>query len=346
MTMNEALRWCDRLPYGAADFEPDAASKFATPGAVDFVGSDFIRCCIRGCERRLTRRRRGQFNVPSHFCPEHGISVSTSPTYLYHRDLQHQNFIIARSWLHSAEKVERWRLGNENSEDALTWNVFVGCLRVRALRSLFHALTGWEACDEPELYLWGNRISADGPEPWEELYAARKRIEPRPGIPTEPDAALRVRGQALVLVEAKFGSPNGTLKGKHDRFGAVTDFVRAYTSEGAAGGPLHAQWIAQQAPDSVLEQLCRHAVFAHRLATDGEAPFVVNLVRKKDAPDIERRFGPHLLPGSLQFRRVEWEQLYTLPELHTPAGEPLRRYLETKSFRLAKAFDLSSPPIK
>jgi DNA repair ATPase RecN len=51
------------------------------------------------------------------------------------------------------------RFENENSEDALTWNVFRSLQRARRLHEIARLITGQEFDDEPRLYLWGLSLS-------------------------------------------------------------------------------------------------------------------------------------------------------------------------------------------
>jgi hypothetical protein len=90
---------------------------------------------------------------------------------------------------------------------------------------------------------------------------------------------LRVPGHALVLIEAKFGSPNSTLAGKEDRFESVEDFSARYPAPEGAADPLARDWIEQQQLGTVLEQLCRNVAYATWLAEPREQPTVINLVR-------------------------------------------------------------------
>jgi hypothetical protein len=102
---------------------------------------------------------------------------------------------------------ESWRLGNERSEDALSWNVFVTLAGLRGLGVAFQRLTGIEVDVEPELYLWGMRISDERPQVWTRLKDVRLALENGAAWPTEPDVMLRVPGRAIALIEAKLSLP-------------------------------------------------------------------------------------------------------------------------------------------
>jgi hypothetical protein len=304
------------------------------------IRQDTIRCCVRGCGHWLAKRSRGKTNAAS-FCPDHGISISTSPTYVF-KDYR-KNFIIEVAKLEKFTelKVESWRLGNERSEDALSWNVFVGLARLNALAAALKCLTGIEANGEPELYLWGIRFSDEEPRVWNKLKEARNSLEPRAGIPTEPDIILRIPRQVIVLIEAKFGSSNGTLLGQEDRFGDVFEFLDLYPGATGKADPLNRDWLEQQKPLDVLQQLVRNIIFAQWLASEKEEQIVVNLVRDSEESDVADKINNYLTADSpVSFRRCTWESLFRLSTVFGEAAEPLKRYLVNKTNKLAKAFQL------
>ena len=331
------LNWTGTQPLGLQELEENAERRYKPQARDSLIRNDEIRCCVRGCHHWLAKRRRGA-NDPNAFCPEHGISVSTSPTYVF-KDYR-RNIIIDVPTLERVKglKVESWRLVNEGSEDALSWNVFVGLAGLNGLGSAFQSLTGIEVDIEPELYLWGVKISNEEPCAWDKLKKVRSDLK-ETGIPTEPDVILRVPGRAIVLIEAKFGSPNGTLFGNEKRFGKVAEFLDRYPCVAGKVDPLNRAWIAEQPPGQVLQQLVRNVIFAQRLAEEGEIPLVVNLVRAPEEREVRERLTAHLAPGSpVCFRRCTWEGLFQLPILSREDAKPLMRYFENKTIGLAKAF--------
>jgi hypothetical protein len=274
------------------------------------------------------------------FCPAHGISLSKRPTYLF-KD-QERNFFVSLDLFRKVKKQkwESWRLGNENSEDAVTWNIFVGLFVLQGIKHLFRLFTGLDFREEPELYLWGCRIDDAQCKIWEKLKEVREVLERGVPTPTEPDIILRVPGKAIVLVEAKFGSPNGLLFKKGKPSVPRREFLQRYYARNRASDPLNRDWILTQQPSQILAQLCRNAVFSRWLGNSEEQSFVVNLVRKEAEVDVEQLFSQHLVPGRVGFRRVTWEEIYHLPILKTPDASVLKEYFENKTANLVKAFRL------
>ena len=333
------LNWTKTQPFGFDDLEENAAIRYSSKAHDSLIRKSQIRCCVQGCSHWLAKRRRKQRNNPDAFCPTHGISVSTSPTFIY-KD-HSRNFIIDTDILNQVKslKVESWRLGNERSEDALSWNVFMGLAGLNGLAVAFHNLTGIQIDSEPELYLWGIKVSGAKPLVWAKLMTVRQALEKKVKIPTEPDIILRVPGKAIALIEAKFGSSNGTLEGKKKRFGTVADFLNRYRCLEGAADPLNREWIEEQPRAQVLQQLVRNVIFAQWLAEDGEVPFVVNLVRATDETNVEERMTNHLAAnGPVRFRRATWEGLSQLPLMAQQDAAPLRNYLKNKTNKLTRAF--------
>jgi len=151
------------IPYGIFDLKENADSRYSTEGGNSLLSGDHVVCCVNGCEELLPKRRRGQSPC---YCSKHGISVSTKPTYIYNNPKR--NFIVGQNMLRQLSKVESWRLGFETSEDAVSWNAFVGLYVLGGLAETFRQLTGEIPRGEPELYLWGNRIDAEC-KPWTSL---------------------------------------------------------------------------------------------------------------------------------------------------------------------------------
>jgi hypothetical protein len=225
------------------------------------------------------------------------------------------------------------------SEDALSWNVFVSLARLGILGAAIPELGS--GTENVELYLWGNRIADGKPRFWDKLDRVRKTLEPGAAFPTEPDIMLRVPGHALVLIEAKFGSPNSTLAGKEDRFESVEDFLARYPAPEGAADPLARDWIEQQQLGTVLEQLCRNVVYATwlaepRRATHGHQP--------RPRGGRARRRDPSSSPPRQEwsgiFRCLSWESFHPVFAARGSEARPVVDYLENKTMNLSRAFRL------
>jgi hypothetical protein len=94
----------------------------------------------------------------------------------------------------------------------LTWNVFTALARRRRLAALSRCLSHIDINDEPELYLWGLRVSLHDPQPpnpFGAICEARGVFEKDiKKFFTEPDVLMYAPKRYLILVEAKFRSGN------------------------------------------------------------------------------------------------------------------------------------------
>lgn len=142
-------------------------------------------------------------------CPTHHLAVhSTRRGYTYVYDEPYRNLL----WT-DAEDQERLtailrgkresRMGHEHSEDAITWNVFRfferhGCL-APAMRTICPSPD-----DEPLTVFW---TTHDGCL-WEPYRLCSERIPERASARSESDLIFLWERKLLVVVEAKFRSPN------------------------------------------------------------------------------------------------------------------------------------------
>lgn len=328
-----------KLPYGVPDLDPSVVVHPYDP--------DRVRCYVRGCQhflRRPTRQARGEL------CPDHGIYCHYSrygATYSY-RDVRRN--IIASPDLFAQRivghpfKYESHRLGSENSEDALSWNVFRSLQESGLLAAVAKLMTGEDHPQEPDLYLWGIRVSDDSFEPWDLLIAARERFETNLPIKrplTEPDIALHLPGKYLVLIEAKFTSPNPVYERGPRKDAQSLTFDELLEIYWDASLRILDVEMACSA-DHVHYQLWRNMVFAEWMAgLDGAAtrPFHVNLLRARSVEPTPPRFLSLVRPASVEhFQQVAWEPLgrqATTPQM-------LQKYLAMKTCHLSPAFTFDS----
>jgi len=253
-------------------------------------------------------------------------------------DKAERNLIVERdlAMRFARAKTESWRLGNEASEDALTWNVFVGLARLGLLPEALKILTGVGLSQEPQLILWANEFTSNGPRLWPGIQEVRHELEETTTILTEPDVILRIPGKVLAIVEAKFSSRNSTLDKKG--YDSPEEFLANYPARCVEDDPLDRERILSMPSTKILEQLCRMAVFGSRLRGRGEDVVVINLLGQQDllskgVPEFQshlRREGP------VRFEARCWEDL--APVARAGGNDTLIRYMIEKSLLLAPAF--------
>jgi len=270
----------------------------------------------------------------------HGFPAArfrASPTFVLDDPLE--NILVGADLVRS---IGSWgkaesRMGHENSEDAVSWNVFRSLQEGGRLAHALELLSGVAPDSEPELYAWGRRIMLDGTAAWPELVAARTQLEPRLKQQTEPDICLRVPGRALVIVEAKLGSTMASCRDDdHKRA-----WIARYRPWGV--GVLNEAVLRSAHPSQLPEQLLRNVLYAHHLTRNtGECPVVVGLTRAVDRDPVHVAHPFLTDQAAVEVVHRTWEDIHAF--FVEDDGMPgLRRYFERKSYRLRPAFRLSPP---
>jgi hypothetical protein len=327
------------LPYGTDDLDPVAVGKW------DGRAPSRLKCYVRGCAeilRRVTKERAGEA------CPAHGIFVHFSrngPTYRYvdaRRNLIVDSDLAAQRVVGHPFKYDS-RFEYENSEDALTWNVFRSLQRAGQLHEVARLITGRAPDEEPRLYLWGLSLSDDSFVPWPMLIRARDRFEGRLPVArplTEPDIALHLPGKYLILIEAKFTSSNPAYKDgprKDQKSLTKTELIDIYQDRQLDLLDIER---ARSVP-FVHYQLWRNFIFAGWMAHEGGEPaYLGSLTRNGQEDESCAAFASLIRPAMAgRFRHFFWEDTIQCGA-KDPGLATMRRYLQTKTAYLAKALAL------
>ena len=210
---------------------------------------------------------------------------------------------------------------------------------------LAQAITGDTSPLEPLLFLWGICLTDDAFDPWDLLVAARERFEsdlPVVRPLTEPDIMLWLPGRYLILIEAKFTSPNMTYERgprKDTQSLTLDELLEIYHDP-----TLHILDHEQaRSASQVYYQLWRNMFFSEWMAREDHSAtkaYHVNLVRRGYEKESAAEFHGLVKPEFKdRFQRITWEQIH-----HIYAADPrlstLCHYLETKTAGLVRAFHL------
>ena len=336
--MDVSTQQHETLPYGIDDLDPQVVSEGEKPRRV--------RCYVNGCQQVLSTPTRA---VKGDVCPDHGIRChfsSAGATYAY-ADPARNIIASAREFkqqiIGHPFKYESHRLGLERSEDTLSWNVFRSLQKASALAQFANQITGETSMLEPFLYLWGIGVSINEFQPWDLLVAARQRFESNLPVErplTEPDIALHLPGRYLILIEAKFTSPNTFYKQgpRKDRSSlTMEELLNIYQDEKLKCLNVRK---AENSP-RIPYQLWRNMIFAEWMAIADHPhtkAYHVNLVREGYEAKTAQEFSG-LMSDKFQdrFQQCTWEQIYRTIESQ-PQLSRLQSYLSTKTAGLKKAF--------
>lgn len=325
-------------PFGVIDLNPTIVSDLGPPPR--------IKCFVSGCDHMVrppTRKYRGEV------CPVHHIRCHQSGTYSY-PDVR-RNTVVAHDLLatrivgHEA-KFESHRLGSEKAEDTLSFTVFRSFQEARMLNYLARFITGRAEEEEPHLFLWGIEMN-DTLRTWDLLTAARNRFERKLPVKrplTEPDIALYLPTRYVLLIEAKFTSPNTAYQdGERKDAQSLTknELLTIYSDR-------HLRMLDRKianAAERVYYQLWRNVTFSEwmaRAAGDGSTPYFCNLTRRGYENDSFDEFRTMVRPEFAgRVSHVYWEDLFTLAGLGGGRLSDLQQYLLNKTANLIPAFDFA-----
>lgn len=324
-------------------------------------------CPIKGCGTSFIRPNAK--NIPC--CEKHGLEVHAN-TFVYYNgensaaksQARLRNFLpggtqfLAKHILGNKNKAESHRLGSENSEDALSWNVFGELHRRKLIHLAYNYFTGENiGAGGVRLFLWGLQIDfvGDKAEPWVCLKEIRDELER--GVNsflTEPDIML-LGPDRLVVIEAKLTSGNPICVEGDDVEGKKPTTRSGLIQRYIAGNKLWQPLLCDQdvSEEKVHSQLLRMIIFAstmaQRLSVDWK---LVNLVSRTQWAKVGTRrrkgydfsdpgaFIPTKVRGHFQFS--SWEELYTGILFRDPRATDIAEYMQNKTVNLSKAFELQN----
>jgi hypothetical protein len=315
-----------------------------------------VECPVKGCNKRVARQRkrfvrRPSFRCCGHGCTDHDIYISPS-TFEYADELQNllskdpeDLKLLARV---KTVKREKHRFARDNSEDALTWNVFRFLEKERLLGGLLSAKCG-SGVTRPQAIYWSYSEAQDGP--WEELLRARVEFGEARGIRgavrrgSEPDLIV-LSERDLFFIESKLTATNNTTPYNPN----VRD---GYMSGGAGwwdtvfGSDFDSVAIAEK-----KYELARFWLIGTWLAEKMGAGFcLISLVPSWQSDRPERAFAGHIRQGrDRRFVRMTWEDIFhyvSATDLVGTSKASLLAYFRNKTMgydrrgNLQRAFHLS-----
>lgn len=287
-----------------------------------------VECPVRSC-RQVVPRQRGNFaRDPKFRCPVHGIYISPS-TWEY--EIESDNMLWCDkhdlALFSEIKTVKREsRVARDNSEDAVSWNVF----RFLEKSGLVESVLGKaidRSLDQAEAIYWSyNQRETSS---WSLLNRAREEFGEELKRSSEPDIIID-SDDALIFVEAKLTAGNETLPSKPEErkkylTGGDGWFSKVFRSE-----------YEKVAIEAKKYELMRFWLLGTWMAEHVRKDFyLVNLVRLEREQDIEELFGQHIVEnGSTRFLRWTWEDIWRQISEIGESGEGrgrLLRYFEEKT---------------
>jgi hypothetical protein len=302
-----------------------------------------VECPVKACKKTVPRQR-GTFHRSEKFlCPEHGIYISPS-TFEYDKPTdnllwKNENDLDLLRRI-SAVKRES-RIARDNSEDAVTWNVFRFLEKEKLLSNYLLLISENEALN-PEVMYWSYSQSEQAV--WSQLVEAREEFELKPDKGSEPDVII-ISDKTLFVIEAKLNANNNTMSTSRDPL-----VKEKYISGGC--GWYQSSFKSDFETVAITErkyELLRFWLLGSWMAKQKDLKFVlINLVPSEKEKDIESRFKKHIKEDTNKtFQRLTWERIYSfIREAENPQKESILEYFENKTRgynqerKLQKAFSV------
>jgi hypothetical protein len=307
-----------------------------------------VECPVKNCIERVERQKQHFRKEEKYKCPEHNIYISPS-TFEYETEFDNllwtDNSDIDR--FKKIKEVKREsRIARENSEDAVTWNVFRFLEKNDLLRGFLSTLTGQEY-NTAELILWS--YSPNQNETYRLLNKARTEFGEQVNLGSEPDIIV-VTDKALFFIEAKVLAGNDT-SGKGETLERHLNEPKRYIT---GGGNWFSNVFRSEYKAVINDQkyeLLRFWLLGTWMAEQLDTPFfLINLVMKEREKNIEQEFGAHILQNDDRvFKRIFWENIYDyviLSGISNKDTEILKGFFKNKALgynsdrELIKAFDV------
>ena len=312
------------------------------------VNETQVECPVRGCSQKVARQRRVFQTAPQFQCPEHHIYISPS-TFEYPTELDNLLWKDEQdiSLLESIKGSKREsRMARDNSEDALSWNMFRYLEKKGHLSAILSCIIGRDL-GALQLVYWSYSPVLE--RVWPELTAARQEFGEQLQCSSEPDL-IAFNNKAVLFIEAKFTASNETTPSDPEN-------QKKYVTGG--NGWYHQVFASEYdalANDAQKYELLRFWLLGSWIAAQGERDFyLVNLVRSECEQVIEKLFGRHIKTNAHRyFMRVTWEDIYQRIAEKTPSSaerNSLLEYFEYKTVgynqfgELQRAFSISKDSI-
>lgn len=287
-----------------------------------------VFCPVLACGQIVDLQRETFKSESQFFCPDHKIYISPS-TFEYERDEDNLLWtdIEDLDRLIKIKSVKREsRIKRDNSEDAVTWNVFRYLEKNNLLSQFLSPIIG-KPIITSELILWS--FSPQENAQWSWLNRARLEFGETISRGSEPDIIV-LTDTDLFFIEAKFRSGNNTAPSdetntKKYKTGGVNWYHSVFKNP-----------YQEVAVDSKKYELLRFWLLGTWIAKQIGLDFhLVNLVLKERDKDIGELFGKHILQtGNRKFSRIEWEEIHSFIaglSLSDPGTVEMINYFNNKS---------------
>jgi hypothetical protein len=322
------------------------------------VTTEKVECPVIGCKNIVERmrkrvlkpldayleRREGRRqDFERYLCKEHKIYI-TPTTFIY--DDFRDNLLwydVDKDLFSKIIEVKRVKaqVHHDNSEDAVTWNVFRFLERSKLLSEFLSKLCNAPVAN-PEVIYWS--YSQSQQSVWDELEKARAEFGEIPQRGSEPDLIVK-SDDALFFIEAKLTATNETTPSN------PKELKRYLTGGNNWYDVVFRSGYQTIAIKEKKYELLRFWLLGTWIATQQDLDFyLVNLVLSERERDIEAIFKKHIHENQRRnFVRIAWEDIYQHVSSSVLSGRDknmIIRYFKNKTIgydgkgKLQRAFSI------
>ncbi len=306
------------------------------------VSENKVECPVKGCEKWIPKQRK-TFKAKDEFkCQKHKIFISPS-TFEYEEEKDNLLWyeLKDKKLFDKIKKVKREsRIVRDNSEDAVSWNIFRFLDREKLLIPFLNSLSN-KKIKFAELIFWS--YSAKENATWSWLNKARIEFGESIARGSEPDIII-ITDKILYFIEAKLTASNKTQPSvpqnrKKYESGGNNHFINVFSSD-----------YETLANKNKKYELMRFWLLGTWIAKELKLDFnLISLLCKGKEEDLETDFKQHIsLTTNNQYLRLNWEDIYdyiiSIPE--SKAKKTMCHYFQNKTIgysagKLKRAFQIN-----
>jgi hypothetical protein len=313
------------------------------------IAEKTVECPVKGCSIKVEKQRK-VFKPEERFkCPNHNIYISPS-TFEYENELDNllwkdtNDLDLFRKIMRAKRES---RMARDNSEDAVTWNVFRFLEKNNLIEMILSPTIG-VTLKSYEIMYWSYCEGENSG--WSELNKAREEFGEEIKRGSEPDIIVKT-DNVLLFIEAKLTAGNKTTPSdksnpKEYEIGGNNWFSKVFESN------FKTVAIAEK-----KYELLRFWLLGTWIAKQLDLDFcLANLVLSEQDKDIEEVFKKHLCENErMKFIRITWEAIYQQILNSNLSGTDKDRmigYFKNKTIgyddhgRLRRAFNTVTPETK
>ena len=307
------------------------------------ITQDQVECPVLGCLEKVKRQRKVFKKEEIFKCPEHHIWISPS-TFEYPSETYNiLNRSASELELLSTIKQDKResRIARDNSEDALTWNVFRFLQNSMLLGSWLQKIHKQASATEPEVIYWS--VSAKTGKQFELLNRSREAFGEKPKYGSEPDIIVITERQ-IFFIEAKLTATNVT----PGSMLAVAKIMNRPNQYETGGNEWFKSVFKSEYWQIMLDQkyeFMRFWLLGSWMAKEaGKDFFLVNLICENKERSVPREFAQHIrTTESRTWYRETWEGIHRFVKsngISSDESKAFLDYMENKTIGYDKNGDL------